>query len=179
MQSQEADTRVFLHVKDMARDGYKNLAIIKVDTDILILAISFFHELKVDVDELWVHFGAGKNRGFFRVHEIYNQIGEERARTMPFFHAMTGCDQVSFLSHVTKLSGWKVWKLFDGVTSVFVKLRNQPSLNEAKDAMATLQRFTVLLYSRSSNVLTTNKCGKELFCKGRAIDNITPTGAAL
>ena len=53
---EEADTRVFLHVKDMARDGYKKLAIRTVDTDVLILAISFFHELKVDVDELWVDF---------------------------------------------------------------------------------------------------------------------------
>ena len=55
---EEADTHVFLHVKDMARNGYKKLAIRTVDTDVLILAISFFHELKVDVDELWVVFGA-------------------------------------------------------------------------------------------------------------------------
>lgn len=106
----------------------------------------------------WVDFGAGKNRGFFQEYEIYNQIGEERARTMPFSHAMTGCDQVSFLSYVTKLSAWKVWELYDDVTSVFIKLRNQPSLIEVKDAMPTLERFTVLLYSRSSNALTTNEC---------------------
>ena len=106
----------------------------------------------------WVDFGAGKNRGFFQEQEIYNQIGEERARTMPFSHAMTGCDQVSFLSHVTKLSAWKVWKLYDDVISVFIKLRNQPSLSEVKDAMATLERFMVLLYSLSSNALTTNEC---------------------
>ena len=62
---EEVDTRVFLHVKDMARNGYKKLAIRTVDTDVLILVISFFHELKVDVDELWVEFGAGKNRCFF------------------------------------------------------------------------------------------------------------------
>ena len=64
---------------------------------------------------------------------------------MPFFHAMTGCDQVSFLSLVTKLSAWKVWELFDDVTSVFVKLRNQPCLNEVKDAILTQKQFTVLL----------------------------------
>ena len=116
---------------------------------------------------------------FFRAHEIYSQIGEEGARAKSIFHAMTGCFQVSFLSHVSKLSVWKVWELFDDVTSVFIKLRNQHSLNEVKDAMAILERFTVLLYSRSSNALTANKCSRELFFQGRAIDNIPPTGAAL
>lgn len=116
---------------------------------------------------------------FFRAHEIYSQIGEEGARAKSIFHAMTGCFQVSFLSHVTKLSVWKVWELFDDVTSVFIKLWNQHSLNEVKDAMAILERFTVLLYSRSSNALTANKCSRELFFQGRAIGNIPPTGAAL
>ena len=64
----ETDTRVFLHVKDMARNGYRRLVIRTVGTDVLILAISLFHELKVEKDELWVKFGAGKNRCFFRVH---------------------------------------------------------------------------------------------------------------
>ena len=98
---------------------------------------------------------------------------------MPFFHTMTGCDQVSFLSHVTKLCAWKVWELFDDVTSVFVRLRNQPSLNEVKDAMLTQEQFTVLLHSRSLSALTTNECRRELFCQGRAIGSILPTGAAL
>ena len=101
---EEGDACVFLHVKDMARNSYKKLSIRTVDTHVLILVISFFHELKVDVDEPWVDFGGGKNRCFFRVHEIYNQIGEERAKAMSFFHAMTGCNKVSFLLHVTKLS---------------------------------------------------------------------------
>ena len=127
----------------------------------------------------WVDFGAGKNRGFFQEHEIYNQIGEERTKTMPFSHAMTGCDQVSFLSQVTKLSACKVWELYDDVTSVFIKLRNQSSLSEVKDAMPTLERFTVLLYSRSSNALITNECRWELFSQGKAINNIPPTGAVL
>ena len=130
---------VFSCIKDMARNGYKKFAIRTVDTDVLILAISFFHELKVDVDEPWVVFGAWKKRCFFRVHEIYNQIGEVRARAMPFFYAMTGCDQVSFLLQITKLCPWKVWESFDDVTAVLVKLRNQPSLNEVKDAMPTLE----------------------------------------
>ena len=38
---------------------------------------------------------------------------------------------------------------------------------------------TVLLYSRTSNCLTTNECRRELFCQGRSIDDIPPISAAL
>ena len=48
-----------------------------------------------------------------------------------------------------------------------------------KGAVPTLERFTVLLYSRSSNALTANECSRGLFCQGSTIDNILPTGAAL
>ena len=52
------------------------LAIRIVNTEVLIMAIYFFYEMKVDVNELWVDFGVRKNRCFFRIHDIYNQIVE-------------------------------------------------------------------------------------------------------
>ena len=176
---EEAHTRVFLHVKDMARNGYKKTCNKNCRYWCSNLGYFIFHELKVDLDELLVDFGVGKNKCFFWMHGIYHQIGEERSRRKPFFHAMTGCDQVFFLLHVTKLSTWKVWELFGDFTSVFVNFRNQPSLNEVRNAMPTLGWFTVLLYSHSSNALSTNKCRRELFCQDMAIDNIPPTEATL
>ena len=62
---EEADTRAFLHIKDKARNGCKKLAIRNADADVLILAISSFNELKVDLDEIWVDFEVAKNRCFF------------------------------------------------------------------------------------------------------------------
>ena len=173
---EEADTRVFLHAKDMARNDHTQIAIRTVDTDVLVLAISAFYQLEDMVEKLWVDFGAGKNRSFFPVHEIYNDIGESKARGLPFFHAFTGCDQVSFLSHVTKKSAWKVWELFEEVTPVFITLSNKSSTTDVRNAIPILERFTVLLYSRTSNVLTTNECRRELFCQGRSIDNIYQQG---
>ena len=45
--------------------------------------------------------------------------------------------------------------------------------------MKTLETFTVILYDRTSNSVTTNACRRDLFCKGRSIGNIPPTSAAL
>ena len=99
---EEADTRVFLQVKDMAKQGHRKMVIQTVDTDVLVLAVSVFEELQDSIEELWVDFGTGKDRKFVPIHKTFQRIGELKARGLPFFHAFTGCDQVSFLSHVTK-----------------------------------------------------------------------------
>ena len=176
---EEGDTRVFLHVNDMAMEGYRKIAIRTVDTDVLVLAISVFSEIKDLVDELWIDFGTGKSRVFYAVHSMYIAIGQEKAKAIRFLHSFTGCDQVSLMAHVTKKSAWKVWQIYPEVTKYFIKLSNQPSLDDVKEALPTLERFTVLLYNTKSNLLTTNECRRDLFCKGRMIDNIPPTSAAL
>ena len=59
---EEADTRVFLHVKDMTQQGHTKMVIRTVDTDVLVLAVSVYEQLQEEMEELWVDFGAGKNR---------------------------------------------------------------------------------------------------------------------
>ena len=39
---EEADTRIFLHVKDMVGSGHSSIKIRTVDTDVVILALAFF-----------------------------------------------------------------------------------------------------------------------------------------
>ena len=52
---EEADTRVFLHAKDMAHHGHTKIAIRTVDTDVLVLAISAFSHLEDIVEEFgWI-----------------------------------------------------------------------------------------------------------------------------
>ena len=113
------------------------------------------------------------------IHNIFHDIGEEKAQALPFFHAFTGCDQVSFLSHVTKISAWKVWQSFDEITRIFSMLSQHPILMQVEEARSVFERFTVLLYSHTSNLMAVNECRRALFCQGRSIDNIPPTGEAL
>ena len=176
---EEADTRVFLHATNMAENGHQRVVIRTVDTDVLVITISTFDKLESFVEELWLDFRAEKNGKFYPVHDIYEELRKSKAMGLPFFHAFTGCDQVSFLSHVIKSSAWKVWKSYDEVTPYFAPLSNQPSLDEVQAAVPTLERFTVILYDRTSNSVTTNARRRDLFCKGRLIDNIPPTSAAL
>ena len=81
---EEADTRVFLHVKDMTIQGHRKMVIRTVDTDVMVLAVSVY-ELLQEMEELWVDFGAGKNRKFFPIHETLEHIGEYKLVVCPSF----------------------------------------------------------------------------------------------
>ena len=63
----------------------------------------------------------------------------------------------------------KIWNFFHEATPVFIRLSDQPTIN----------RFTVFLYNKTSNSLTTNKCRRELFCQVSEIEKIPPTEASL
>ena len=176
---EEADTRVFLHINDMSLQGHSKIIIRTMDTDVLVLAVSVFARLKDQLEELWVDFGVGKHRKYVHVHVIFNHLGESRARGLSFFHVFTGCDQVPFLSHNTKGSACKVWDLFDDITPIFKSLSDQPTLSLIEVSLPIIEKFTIVLYNRTSNCLTTNECRKYLFCNGRTIDNIPATSATL
>ena len=68
---EEVDTRVFLHVKDMAKEGHRKMVIRTVDTDVLVLAVFVYEDLKDGIEELWVDLGAGKNRKFVSIHKTF------------------------------------------------------------------------------------------------------------
>ena len=58
---EEADTKIFLHIFNMAsKQGIKKVKIRTVDTDVVVLAVSTFHRLCID--HLWIDFGTGKNQ---------------------------------------------------------------------------------------------------------------------
>ena len=159
----------------MARKGFSSVMIRTVDTDVLLLSISLYDDL--DLDQLWIDFGSGKQRCFLPIHEMV--LDSVKRDGLRFFFAFTGCDQVSFFAHVSKATALKVWSLFPIVDESFAKLSNCPTDDDIAESMPLLERFVVLLYHRTSNCVDVNSCRRELFCKGRAIDNIPPTQDAL
>ena len=79
---EEADTRIFLHVNDIANGGRKRITIITDDIDIVVIALYIF--ISIDVDELWIEFCSGKNQRWLPIHLCANAQfsgrGEERKR---------------------------------------------------------------------------------------------------
>ena len=55
---EEADTRIFVHAKNMAETGHRKIMIKTVDAVVIIIAIAVSHELHLK--ELWIEFRTGK-----------------------------------------------------------------------------------------------------------------------
>ena len=63
---EEADTRVMLHAVDITSAGFNKLSTVTVDTDVVVIALHHFH--KLNLEEMWIEFGVGKNRRYLPVH---------------------------------------------------------------------------------------------------------------
>jgi len=70
--------------------------------------------------------------------------------------------------------------MYGDVTPVFCALVARPSPQSIEEWLGPLERFMVLLYDRTSSQECVNEARKQLFTqKGRAIDGLPPTQAAL
>ena len=65
---EEFDTRVLLHARNAAKNGHRKILIRANDTDVIVLAISFFVYIRADM--MWVTFGVGKTFRYIAIHDI-------------------------------------------------------------------------------------------------------------
>jgi len=103
---EEADSRMMLHA---AHAGHSKITIRTVDTDVVVLAVALACTLEQD-DEVWVSFGMGKAFRFLADHEM--ALGPENVQALPMFHALTGCDMVSFFASRGKRPHEKCGQLY-------------------------------------------------------------------
>ena len=157
---EEADTRLILHVADAVLKGHMRVGIRTVDTDVLILAVASFDKIKLD--ELWVIIDTGSNLQCIAVHELVATMDPRCCSSLPIFHALTGCDTVSAFSGRGKKTAWATWKAFPEVTDAFIELECMPS-EVSEESMALLERFVVLMYDRTSDIMEVNEARKQLF----------------
>ena len=177
---EEADIRMILHVEDAVQNGYSKVMVRTVDTDVVVLAVTAASRLRNHISELWVAFGTGKHFRYLAAHDMAAALGVDKCIALPVFHALTGCDTVSFFGGRGKKSAWDVWKVHDAVTATFCTLASTPTRASLDDCMPALERFVVLLYDRTSCEVEVNTARKHLFTqKSRCIDALPPTRAAL
>ena len=114
---EEADTRIFVHVKHAADSGHRKIVVKTVDTDVVVLAISLFQSLQIE--ELWVEFGVGKQLRWLPIHEYVTNLGESVCKGLRFWFAFTGCDTVSSFAGRGKKYSWTVWRSHPDVNETF------------------------------------------------------------
>ena len=166
-----------LHTLHASSNGYKKIKIRSNDTDVIVLGVSVVNT--IDAEELWIMHGSGKNIQNVPAHAIATSLGVDKSTSLPMFHALTGCDTVSYFGGRGKKTAWDVWKVYPQLTIELNTLITSPECitERSKDV---IERFVVLLYDRTSGKQRVNDLRCELFTKrSRTIDNIPPTQAAL
>eukprot|EP00794_Sanderia_malayensis_P001481 gene1481-1638_t len=103
---EEADTRMIIHTFDASLHGHRRIKIRSNDTDVVVLAVAFAP--LISIDELWISYGPSKQIRNLPAHSIATSIGQKTARVLPLFHALTGCDTVSFFGGRGKKTAWEV-----------------------------------------------------------------------
>ena len=83
-----------VHIFDAASSGHRRNRIRINDTDVIVVAISVAST--VPTNELWITYESGENVQDIPAHTIAMLLGPDKASTLPMFHALTGCDTVSF-----------------------------------------------------------------------------------
>jgi len=97
----EADTWIILHARTLTTQGFKRIVVHSRDTDVLVLLVHFANQLS---PELWFRTGTAKQRTYVVVVHSRN-IDQALSKTIPAFHALTGCDTVSQLCGIGKNNG--------------------------------------------------------------------------
>ena len=108
---EEADTRIVVHIVHALQQGMKRIEVRTVDTDVIaILAGAYFKlALAYPLADIWVAFGKGR---FYSINYICASLGELKARALPVFHALTGCDTTSAFRGKGKKSAWQAWQTY-------------------------------------------------------------------
>ena len=133
--------------------------IVTVDTDGVVIALCAYWGL--NVTELWIEFGTGKDRRWLPVHSYTELPGERVSRAVIFWYALTGCDTVSQLRGHSKPTACKAWKTFPEVTDTFIKL-SRSGENSTED-FEMIEHFVVLMYDRTCPHKTADKFRKYFF----------------
>ncbi|KAL8588046.1 hypothetical protein ACOMHN_061212 [Nucella lapillus] len=178
-QQEEADTRIMLHLQHAAQQGHQKAFIRTVDSDVVILAVSLFHDL--GLSEVWVGLGTGKWYKDIQVHHIAQLLGPQKCQALAFFHVYTGCDCASAFHHIGKKTAWKVWGTLPVITDTFVRITHDPTgLTMDSLHMRLLERMTVAMYSKTCAFFSVNEARQFLYTVGlKNLESIPPTQHAL
>lgn len=177
---EEADTRIVVHLYHSLETCDKIL-VRTVDTDVVVILIGKFVDLYEinSAADIWVAFGMGRYFRFLSINAMAASLGTARSRSLPFFHALTGCDTTSNFHGKGKRSAWQAWDLCaDTSTPAMEYLVNKPfhQLSEDSVYFSAIERMIVIMYDKTSPRTYVNQARMDLFChRTGTIDNLPPT----
>lgn len=89
-QHEEADTKIIYHLCNINTQA--NIVVKCSDTDVAAIMLGNMHHMKHDNSHVWILTGVGNKQRYVDITKIYEHLGSTLCRSLPGFHAFTGCD---------------------------------------------------------------------------------------
>ena len=177
---EEADTCIVVHIRQALEIGAESVLVRTVDTDVVVISVGKLHDLLAynQLSKVWVAFGMGRHFSVININGVCSFLGESKSRALPVFHAFTGCDCTSQFCGIGKKTAWRAWELNSDVTLALEDIATHPfqKLTASSENFQKLERFTIIMYDKSSPLDSVNDARLMLFSKrNRDLDNILPT----
>ena len=159
---EEADTRVILHAVHAARSRFASVVVVSEDTDVLILLLAFKSSIS---SSLFIKCGSQTRVKYIDVSRVVESIGANICRSLPGFHAFTGCDTVSAFAGRGKVSGYRIVSRSAEFQGIFQQLGTEWDLSD--HLYCSLEKFTCSVYCSNPGTSDINELRYRLFCLKR------------
>ena len=103
---EEADKRMMVHLEHALSNGAQTIAIDSSDTDVLIILLGFYCQLKSKFCFINIIFNFAQNRRI-SMDVLSQTVGETRCQALSLFHALTGSDTTSAFKNTSKKKGYE------------------------------------------------------------------------
>ena len=116
------------------------------------------------------------------MHSIAENLGAERFKSLPAFHALTGSDCTSAFFGKGKKSAWAVWQSLPELTVplLLISSPNTTTQDALVQNMATFEKFVVKMYGLSDDISGVDEARHHLFLhKAKDFTQMPPSSDAL
>ena len=159
---EEADTRVLLHALHAARSRFASVVIVSEDTDVLVLLLAFRSFIP---SSIFIKCGSHTRVKYIEVSRVVESVGANVCRSLPGFHAFSGCDTVSAFAGRGKVAGYRIVTRNAEFQEMFHQLGMEWNLSD--DLYRSLQKFTCTMYCSTPGTSNINELRYRLFCLKR------------
>lgn len=145
---EEADTRIVYHLSKLA--GNPKVMVKASDIDVLVIILGNMH--KLSASEIYFSSIGSKSNIINSINctQLASKLGDLVCRSLPGFHAYTGCDYTASFYKKGKVKPYKELLKNRQVQQVFASLNNIDEVNNFK-SMAILEEYTCRLYGIHCN----------------------------
>ena len=145
-EAEEADESLVRQTLNLI-NGYKNILVCTIETDVLVLVISYIG--KVELNDTEIHAYVINSDRCYSIKQIIGELGSDIFFVLPFFYAFTERDTVSIFYGKGKCKAYDVWvksESKDDFTDVELGELGKKPTNVTFDHIDLLVSFALQLY---------------------------------